>query len=143
MNTTEGLVVLTAFALFEGYREQLMIRSGARWWERRLADGVTVRRKEILGLLTVAYHIPMGCFWLGLCYVVGLWQFFPAFCVIQDWAYFRFHPYDTADENDWLHNWLGGVYLKGENGSRNPVFVAFAYVAGIVLSVIFFILTEV
>ena len=115
------ILVLVVFALFEGYREQLMKRSGARWWERTIFDGVgfpiVVQRTRVFTIFTVAYHVPLAIFWTALCWKLNNIEFVPAFALVEDWAFFRFHPDDKIDETDWAHKHFGGktITMAGES----------------------------
>lgn len=97
-----NFILLVASALVWGFTEQHIYRNGYR-----------DKTYHLWGKLSVRYHLTIICQWAILCYALGYWWMLPAYMVIEDWAYFRFHPTDTLDENDWVNFGLGGIRVLG------------------------------
>ena len=112
------ILLLTTFAIQQGLIEQTVYRSGF------------ITRANLFKWFTAGYHIPLFLGWLLICTVLGLWWFFPAFCVIEDWAWYRFHPHKRLGPNSWSNFGLGGFRLFGE-------WIPVSYLIGILTSLTF------
>jgi hypothetical protein len=97
-----NFILLVASAVVWGFQEQHIYRNGYRDTTYHLFGKVSLR-----------YHLPMVTIWGILCTVSGYWWMLPAYMVIEDWSYFRFHPTDSLDPKDWVNFGLGGFRLFG------------------------------
>lgn len=88
---------------------------------------------DVLGKFIFRYHAPLFLSWILVCVGLGLWWFFPAFCVIQDWSWYRFHPDKTLGPDSWSNFGLGGFRIFGE-------WIPNSYILGTVISLVFYIL---
>ena len=112
-----NIPLLVLIAVLFGYIEQYTYRNG-------FATG----GPRLFNWLSIPYHVPLGALWLSTCILAGAWWFFPAFCVVQDWAWFRFHPHDTLDPGDWVNAKLGGFYVF-------RAWIPYTYLIGVGLSI--------
>jgi hypothetical protein len=122
-----GLVVV---AYMWGYYEQLVFRF------RSPKVGKYIAPKRMLGWASLEYHLPMVMMWQIICFIAGYWWFIGMFAVLQDDAYFRFHPTDTRDKNDWVNAKLGGFAVYG-------AWIPYTYIIGAGISfVLWFVQQE-
>ena len=110
-------IILAAIAILYGFLEQ---------WIKR--NGFSDKGYHIFGKISAHYHIPMLAMWLLTCHLAGAWWAVGAFAVLEDMAYFFFHPEDTLDSGDWVNFSLGGFRLFGR-------WIPWTYILGIGLSV--------
>lgn len=67
------------------------------------------------------YHVTMFLFFLGFNFLMAEFfninpihslTFIPITVLIEDYAYFLFHPKDNLDPNDWVNWHFGGMYIS-------------------------------
>ena len=109
-------VILALVAVFYGYVEQNVYRHGYR------DNGPHIWK------INPRYHLPLVGIWFLTCYLAGLWFLIGAFAVLEDMAYFFFHPEDTLDSGDWVTFGMGGIRL-------GKFFIPTTYFLGVGLSV--------
>jgi hypothetical protein len=121
-----NILILIVVAVFFGWAEQFAMRRGFKSW---------VKPFEYfkLGGLSFPYHFVLGAIWLGTCIVLGNWQFFPAFCVCQDWGWFRFHP-ATLNEYNWVNLGLGGIRMDRQ------WWLPYSYILGVGVSILLYLI---
>lgn len=142
MSDLEKLLIWFFAAILSGYLEQFLMRAGAQphLYEIRMGSNIVKgQRKKLFGWLIPAYHLPLGALWFLVCLALGEPESFPVFCVLQDWAWFRFHP-DRLNPKAWVNAKLGGFYIFGTAESKNNWWMPFTYLIGVGLSTLFYIL---
>ena len=97
------LHILILLAILWGHREQHIYRNG-------YAD----KTYHLFGKLSVRYHFNLWASWLLICYGLGYWYLTPLFAMIEDMAYFAFHPADWLGPEDWINMGLGGFRCFGK-----------------------------
>ena len=97
------LHILILLAILWGHREQHIYRHGYK-----------DTTYHLFGKLSVRYHFNLWISWSLICYALGYWYLTPLFAMIEDMAYFAFHPDDTLDSGDWINMGMGGVNILGK-----------------------------
>jgi len=115
--------LLVLLALEWGRREQHIYRNGYK------DTTLHVFNKSI----SVNYHFSLVFSWAAICYAFGYWYMLPAFMVIEDWSYFRFHPTDTLGPEDWVNFGFGGLMLAPDVWLPNVYIVGLGTTAALYL----------
>jgi len=114
-----SLLFAFLIAILQGAIEQRVMRNGAH-----IAP-------NFLRYFNLEYHGLLFLCWSLICIGLGVWWFVPAFCVAEDWSWYRFHPYKTLGPHSWSNFGLGGFRVFGE-------WIPNSYILGFALSAVLF-----
>jgi hypothetical protein len=120
-----NITILILIAVFFGWAEQFAMQRGFQPWNIKWLCWFKVK-----GII-VPYHILLVAVESAVCIAFGEWQFIPAFCVCQDWGWFRFHP-ATLNEYNWVNLGLGGIRMDRQ------WWLPYSYILGVGLSILLY-----